>query len=191
MKRQLPWVLVLAIAGAALAEQGKSGRYGRADEAVYVLTGQNDAYVSYAIEWHRTRSCGCLLHGVRQADGSYSFENDPEPAGSFTIDAQGFRFRLKGSLSCCGDGWAAPNRPLAFSGPPTTCTVKSERAIFYDDPVKQMEHHPYVQRGDVVNIVPAPATAEGMGPFVVARFQGPKKTTMGLLKRDDLDCPRP
>jgi hypothetical protein len=53
-----------------------------------------------------------------------------------------------------------------------------------------MNRRPYVQRGDVVQTIPTATTTDSESGFVIGMFQGPRKATIGLLKRSDLDCPR-
>jgi hypothetical protein len=180
-------MIVLALASSRRGRaQERSGTYG---PDVYVLIGSNEALLSYSWEG-RHRSCGCELRAIHQSDGSYSFDNSPDAPGRFIIDTKGLRFDFPGEWSCCGSGVPPPHGVLAFTAPPARCSVRAERAPFYENPVKLMNRHPYVQRGDVVQTIPTPATADGEGGFVIAMFQGPKKATIGLLKRSDLDCPR-
>ncbi len=84
-------------------------------------------------------------------------------------------------------GVTAPRRSLSDRRAPGSCKVKSARAYFHDP--KGEKRAAYVMKGDAVEVVPA---ANGLanlpGHFWLARFIGPKKWTIGLLKKDELTC---
>jgi hypothetical protein len=58
--------------------------------------------------------------------------------------------------------------------------VQRSRSYFLDD--AEQRTGAYVQRGDIVDSVPA----SGYPKLVLARFKGKKKWTLGLLSRADL-----
>ena len=185
-------MILITVASGATRADGQSGTYG---PDVHVLIGTNEALLSY--EWQgRHRSCECEFRAIRQTDGSYVFDNSdddddvPKEPGHFTIDASGLHFMTQGQWSCCGSGVSPPQSILPFTAPPTKCTVSAERAPFYDNPVKLMSRHAYVQRGDVVETIPALSPDGESRNFVIGMFQGKKKSTIGLLRRTDLTCPK-
>ncbi len=190
MIRLLCIALVLFAASARAQGQARSGAYGpdKSGINVYVLIAGEDAVLSYA--WGGKRaSCYCEPHAHRQGDGSYKIvEEEMGARGSFTANAKGLRFASSGDWSCCYHA-TAPQGLIPFASGPTQCSIKAERAFFYEVPTKLLERHPYVQRGDVVQIIPTPDGPDsGETGYVIGLFQGPKRATLGLLKSSELDC---
>lgn len=82
--------------------------------------------------------------------------------------------------------WSEP--PAAADTPrwtaPRVCTVIAERAHFVDAE-QRAPARAYVVKGDRVEVTPR---AEANRNYVVARFRGPTKLTIGLLEAKSLDC---
>jgi hypothetical protein len=176
-------IVLLCAAGVARADD-VSGTYDAKGRTVHVLVGQNDLYVSYSDLFGRERTCTCLAHAQKASGAQWKFDENAGLAGTIELDGKHVRFELSGPPDCCGAGW--PGLPMfdaAARTPSTSCKVKAARAHFHDDTGEKLPA--YVQKGDAVDVVPAPSN---LGPFVLARFMGPKKWTLGLLKKKELAC---
>jgi len=195
-------LMLAALQAGAAQAQAQSGKYG---PDAFVLIGTNEAMVSYFYQGEKRGMCACELRGALQPDGSYAFDNRDDSlegaekrfydalsskVGRFFVDATGLHFAVRGHWACCSVGDGPVKRARPFAGPPAQCTVIVERSPFYQSPpATPLPRHPYMQRGDKVQAIPARAPDEGA--FTIAMFQGTKKATIGYLKRADLDCTTP
>jgi hypothetical protein len=192
----LPVIRCLTFLSAAVAAfsaahaDGKdySGTYEDEGSTVHILTGQKELFVSYS-EKFNNQSCACLARAQDYGDGSYGFDDATDFLGALEVHDSGVVFKLTRTPRCCGSGWRGlPRFDADDPDPPTTCTVAAAQAHFYS---YARDHKPqkrpaYVMKGDSVDVVPAPA---GWGrDFWLARFVGPKKWTIGFIRRDDLSC---
>jgi hypothetical protein len=185
-------VILFAIAGtprAAYADgQNFSGTYEDEGSTIHVLTGQNELFVSYS-EKFGNQSCACLARGETLSSGTYTFDDSTDFLGTVEVHDYGIIFKLTGRPQCCGSGWRGlPRFDVDDHDLPTGCTVTATQAHFYvyarhQSPQKRPA---YVTKGDAVEVVPAPG--EWARQFWLGRFVGPKKTTIGLLKKDELTC---
>jgi hypothetical protein len=119
------------------------------------------------------------------APNKYEFDQHGDFTGTVDIDAQGeTNFDVKDNM-CCGSGWPGlPDFSLSDRRPPKQCVVKTERAHFYGN--AGQPRLAYLMKGDRVDVVPSPG--DSTRQFWLGRFVGPKKSTIGLLKKDELSC---
>jgi hypothetical protein len=148
-----------------------------------------------ALSWSYSAVFGPTAHlcdgaGVAGLVGRDRYEfPDDEGTVAFVIEKKGVHMEVvEGVASFCGAGWAGDELTRDGFKPPEICTVVAERSHFHVVDHLDPERRPaYVIRGDRVEI--APARHESGGGWVLARFVGPTRTTVGLLAQDDLDCP--
>lgn len=121
------------------------------------------------------------------ADGEYHYV-DEQGTVSFIVSAQGVKMQtVKGIASFCGANWPGDEFTQAGYEAVSRCTVSENKASFHvvmrTPPLKRQA---YVLKGDRVEVVPA--CFEGGDAWVLARFKGSKATTVGLLRKDALEC---
>jgi hypothetical protein len=122
------------------------------------------------------------------ADGEYHHV-DEQGTVAFIITGQGVKIRtVSGIASFCGANWPGDEFTSQGYKRVSHCTVSDPKAYFHvvmrTPPVRRQA---YVLQGDRVEVVPA--CFEGGDAWVMARFKGPRGTTVGLLKKDALNCP--
>ena len=121
------------------------------------------------------------------ADGEYHYV-DEQGTVAFTVSAQGVKMRtVSGIASFCGANWPGDEFTPGGYEAVSRCTVSEKKAYFHvvmrTPPLKRQA---YVLQGDRVEVVPA--CFEGGDAWVLARFKGSKATTVGLLRKDALEC---
>jgi hypothetical protein len=181
------FVLMILLCGSRAAAGEPADPSGTFDEDVHVMLGRTEAWVSYHALFHNDeRSCTCLAHAHELAPGRFQFDDDAGFAGTLTRDDDAISIKLTSPPACCGAGWpgslpvgARPERP------PARCKVQRARSYFLD--AEGAKLGAYVERGDVVESVPA----SGRPKLVLARFKGRKQWTLGLLPKADLRCKAP
>jgi hypothetical protein len=182
----VPLTLCLLLASPALAGEPSvdlSGTYTTArGEAFSILEGKKGLVLWFdAVFGPSAHTCDCLVEAREQGPGRYTFTNE---LGGLRVENGRVVVELK-HPSCCGAGFGGfTPASLAQRAIPEQCTVKGSRALFH-----ALDGRParaYVVKGDKVEALPAGTFLEG---FVVARFFAGKRTTLGLLKREELLCP--
>src|SRR5260370_32674574 len=187
MKRAVLVLVAVGALGAGNADtRDVSGTYDAQDRTVHILAGQDELYVSYADQFGNDHSCTCLARAHADGAGRYRFDDASGLGGTVSIDDKQIKFNVSGQPDCCGSGWPGlPTFDLAGRGAPTACKVKAARAHFYSEAGNQ-KRPAYVMKGDPADVAPAPGELEPR--FYLARFAGPKKSTMCLINRDELSC---
>jgi hypothetical protein len=122
------------------------------------------------------------------ADGEYHYV-DEQGTVALVITGQGVKLRpVSGIASFCGANWPGDEFTRQGYKRVQPCTVSDPKAHFHvvmrTPPVRRQA---YVLKGDRVDVVPT--CFEGGDAWVMARFKGPRGTTVGLLKKDALICP--
>lgn len=161
-----------------------TGRYEARGTEVALLQTSEGLYVSYDdVFGPNQHLCSCLSLGKGQAGGPFTFGSD-SLNGQWSVRNGKLVFESAGEVGCCGAGWPGlPDFELAKRKPPMQCTVKAARAVFSDSEGEPTRA--YVVRGDKVEAVNATSDyAESW----LARFHGPKRDTVGLLKKRGLTC---
>lgn len=120
------------------------------------------------------------------ADNEYHYV-DEQGTVAFIISAQGVTMRtVSGIASFCGANWPGEEFTKAGYEAVGRATVAEKKAHFYV--VMRTPPHrrqAYVIKGDRVDVVSA--CFEGGDDWVLARFKGPKATTVGLLQKNALE----
>jgi hypothetical protein len=124
----------------------------------------------------------------RAADGEYRYADD-QGTVAFTVTGQGVQMRtVSGIASFCGANWPGDEFTRQGYKPVQPCTVSDPKAYFHEvmraPPTRRQA---YVLKGDRLEVVPA--CFAGGDAWVMARFQGSRGATVGLLKKEALDCP--
>ncbi|WP_224247956.1 hypothetical protein [Hyalangium gracile] len=154
-----------------------------------VIQASNESFVYYSSSFPQGESvglCECLL-GLREKKSptEWKLRGTDSPA-DWTLRIESKKLTLQGDGSgCCGAGWPGADS-FARKSPktPQLCKVKAKRAYFHALDEANTQRKAFVVEGDTVEVY-LPATEPALVP---ARFKGPKKTTAGLLKLEDLDC---
>lgn len=124
---------------------------------------------------------------VRAGEGRYEYE-DEEGTVAFLIGQEGVRLEMaEGIPSFCGANWPGEKFPREGFTPPRSCAITAARAYFHTPgPLPPLRGRAYVVAGDPVEVMPVDQTGEN--GWVLARFKGPKRATVGLLRETDLAC---
>jgi len=186
---------VLAAALAAVAGAQPSGDltgvYSSEGSKLAVLQGDNESLVYYESVFPQGQSVGiCTCSLVLQQKTSPTqwtlLGAEPEEVWALRIEPKKLVVETQQTAGCCGAGWPGVDwfsRPEVE--PLQACKVKAPRAHFLAMDEKNTQRKAFVVAGDTVDIyIPVDDPS-----LVFARFKGPKKATVGLLKSAELDCP--
>jgi hypothetical protein len=120
-------------------------------------------------------------------NGEYHYVDDHGTV-AFLVDENGVRMRtVDGIASFCGAYWPGDDFSRDGYEPTTQCVVYESRAYFHvvmRSPPDRRKG--FALKGDRVETVST--CFEGGDDWVFARFRGPNITTVGMLRRDALDC---
>lgn len=133
----------------------------------------------------------CDGAGVAGLDGDGRWVwTDESGTVELVAAGDGLEVRLtEGVASFCGAGWGGDAFRRSSHRPPIRCTVEVERShLHVVDPLTPARRRGYVVEGDEVQT--APVRNLELREFVLARFVGPRSTTAGLLRLEDLSCPK-
>ncbi len=121
----------------------------------------------------------------------YEYVDESGNTVAFLITKEAVRMEpVSGAVSFCGAGWSGDRFTREGYHSLERCKVTAKRAYFYGlGPLPPEKRYGYVIAGDEIEVLPL--KNEGKEAFVLARFTGPKVTTVGLLKKQDLDCQNP
>jgi hypothetical protein len=120
-------------------------------------------------------------------DGEYHYVDD-QGTVAFLVDGASVRMRpVAGIPSFCGANWPGDDFSKNGYTPLHTCTVTVPKTFFHRAMRMPPERRKgFVLQGDKVEIV---ATCiDGGDAWVFARYHGAKRSTVGMLKKDDLEC---
>lgn len=121
----------------------------------------------------------------------YEYVDESGNTVAFLITKDAIRMEpVSGTVPFCGAGWSGDRFTRDGYHPVERCKVTAKRAYFHGvGPLPPEKRYGYVIAGDAVEVLPL--KNEGGEAFVLARFTGSQGTTVGLLKRRDLDCQTP
>lgn len=166
-----------------------TGVYRKDGGELAVLQGDKETLLHYSAGFPQGQSvgtCECPLALQRKESATRWALKSTDAADTWTLRLESGELVLEdGSPGCCGAGW--PGRDVfarKAMTPLKGCKVKAPRAYFHDSDEKNTQRKAFVVTGDAVQVyVPSPEP-----DLVPARFVGPKSATVGLLRRDQLDC---
>jgi hypothetical protein len=186
-------VLFLGLATPAHAQQVKaidpSGQWQGLHGVLSLMLNGDALSFSYSAVFGATAHlCDGVGVAGQVANGQYHYA-DGQGTVAFIVTGEGVKMRtVSGIASFCGANW--PGDEFTSQGYKSLqgCTVSDPKAYFHAvmraPPTRQQA---YVLKGDRVEVVPA--CFEGGDAWVMARFQGSRGATIGLLKKEALDCP--
>jgi hypothetical protein len=187
----LGWVVGLWALGAGAQQPAAdvTGVYSQEGGELAVLQGDNETLVYYGASFQQGRSVGtCECSFVveqKQAPTRWTLRNpDSEAPWSLRLEPRQVVLETEGTPGCCGAGFSgAATFARASARPPLSCKVKAPRAYFHDSDGANTRRKAFVVAGDTVEAY----VSEEQPSFVPARFRG-KKSLVGLLQRDQLEC---
>ena len=187
-------LLVAAWAAGALAQPAGevSGVYKKDGGELAFLQGDNETLLYYGAGFPQGESvgtCECALVLQKKDSATRWSLKSAESEDRWVLSLEPSKLSLttvSGGPECCGAGWGGDVFPRKGITPVPTCKVKAQRAYFHDSNEKNTQRKAFVVAGDTVQaFVPAVEP-----DFVPARFAA-KRVTVGLLRREDLDCKAP
>jgi hypothetical protein len=155
-----------------------------------ILEGQNETLVYYGAGFPQGQSvgtCECSLV-VQKKDSPTQWTlkgTDSNDTMTLRLDPRKVEVSsVGGGPECCGAGWGGDVFQREKLGSLAECKVKAARAYFHDSNETHAQRKAFVVAGDTVQAFVPAIEPE----FVPARFVSPKRTTVGLLRREQLDC---
>ncbi len=156
-------------------------------ELSLMLSGDALSFTYAAVFGETAHTCEGAGVARRVASGGYEYTDEQ---GTVVFSQENDRLRMEvshGIASFCGAGWGHDS--LHPAGPPAlkSCSVVVKRSHFHAVGSSPPEaRSAYVVRGDRVQVVQVHALDRA--DWFLARFIGPRATTVGLLRAADLDC---
>ncbi|MBZ4415676.1 hypothetical protein [Myxococcus sp. RHSTA-1-4] len=186
-------LMMAAWAAVAMAQPAGdvSGIYKKDGGELAVLQGDNETLLYYGAGFTQGQSvgtCECPLVLQKKDSATRWTLKSADSEDTWTLRMEPGRLSLAGgSAGCCGAGWPGEDAfPRQGVTPPRTCKVKAPRAYFHDSNAQNTQRKAFVVAGDSVQ-----AYVPSIEPDLVpARFAG-KRVTVGLLRREQLDCKAP
>lgn len=189
------WRLGLAVAacllsaGAGAQQAGDfTGLYSKEGGELAVIQGDNETFVYFSAGFPQGQSvgtCECPLALKQKTASVWTLQGESaESAWTLKIGPQKLMLEAQHS-GCCGMGFPGAGSFARTSLKPLqSCKVKVPRAWFHAMDAQNTQRKAFVVAGDAVQVY-----VPGFEPdFVPARFVGPKSSTAGQLKLDELDC---
>jgi hypothetical protein len=151
-----------------------------------MLTGDALSFCYWAVFGATAHLCDGVGVAGLVANGEYHYVDD-QGTVAFIVTEQGVTMRtVNGIASFCGANWPGDEFTRQRYKAVSRGTVAEPKVHFHV--VRRgppLQRQAYVLKGDRVDMVPA--CFEGGDAWVLARFKGPKATTVGLLRKDALD----
>lgn len=175
-------------AGAQQPAADASGVYSKEGSELAVLQGDNETLVYYEGTFPQGQSvgtCECSFVVGRKQPSRWTLKNpDSEAPWTLRLEAQQLVLESQGTPGCCGAGFSGVDTfTRASTQPPLACKVKAPRVYFQGSDAGNPKRKAFVVAGDAVEVY-----VPGEEPSLVpARFLG-KKSVVGLLPREQLDC---
>ncbi|MCP3141047.1 hypothetical protein [Pyxidicoccus xibeiensis] len=193
MESRQVWLGLTVVAWAALAVAQPvaevTGLYRKEGAELAVLQGDKETLLHYGAGFPQGQSvgtCECPLVLQRKESATRWALKSTDSEDTWTLRLEPEQLVLEdGSPQCCGAGW--PGRevlPRKGVTPLRGCKVTAPRAYFHDSDAKNTQRKAFVVAGDAVQVYVPPLEPD----LVPARFAGAKSATVGLLRRDQLDC---
>ena len=166
-----------------------TGLYGKEGAELAVLQSDNETLLYYGATFPQGQSvgtCECPLVLQKKDSADRWTLKGADTSDAWTLRIEANKLVLEGkNPQCCGAGWpGAGSFDRAKVKPLPSCKVTAPKAFFHASDAKNTQRKAYVIAGDAVQ-----AYVPGAEPdFVPGRFQGPKAATVGLLKREQINC---
>ncbi|XXF77923.1 hypothetical protein P2318_33460 [Myxococcaceae bacterium GXIMD 01537] len=182
-------LVLWGVASVAAAQPASlTGVYDRPGGTLVILQGTNETLLHFTNGTDRGRevgSCECPLVLAGKPQGTRWALRSVDGAEEWTLRLEPERLVLdSGSPGCCGmssPGIQSFSRGNARA--PARCTVRAPRAYFFSADGQGTQRKAYAVAGDSVEAF-VPATSPDLVP---ARTTG-KKATVGLMRREELEC---
>lgn len=153
-----------------------------------VMYANNCLYFSYSAVFGETaHMCDGVGVATLVDDNLYHYK-DEQGIVAFIITKQGVHMNtINGVAPFCGSGWPGDKFTQENFRPVQLCQIAVSKTYFHTVILGTPEQQKaYLLEGDQVEVV---VESYNLGDeWVLARFQGPNTTTVGLLKKDDLKC---
>ncbi len=184
--------LSLCLANPAVSQEVKtidpSGQWqGQHGVLSLMLTGDALSFCYSAVFGATAHLCDGVGVAGLEKDGEYHYLDD-QGRVAFIVTPRGVTMKtVEGIPSFCGANWPGDEFTRDGFKPVERCTVSEPKTLFHV--VMRIPPEPrraFVLKGDRVEVVPA--CFEGGDNWVLARFRGAKATTVGLIKKDALEC---
>lgn len=197
MVRHSMW-LGLAVLTGALSTQARAqaatdltGIYKARGGELAVLQAENDTLVYYSGAFPQGQSmgtCECLLALQKKKSPTEWALQGGDPQDAWTLTVAPKKLELNSNQpNCCGAGFPGSGSiSRSAVKPPQTCKVKAAKAYFYAADANNTQRKTFVVSGDSVEAYVPGVDAD----YVLARFKGPKKASVGLLRTNEVDCPK-
>lgn len=161
------------------------GQYG----PLALMLAGNNLYFSYAAVFGEAAHICDGVGVATLADDNLYYHVHEMGTVAFIITREGVQMNtIDGVAPFCGAHWPGDKFPQQSFKPVHPCTVVVPKTFFHA--VMLEEPAPlaaYVLDNDPIEVV---FERNNLGnDWVLARFQGPRMATVGLLKKDDLACP--
>ncbi|SET36053.1 hypothetical protein [Stigmatella erecta] len=191
MRRRAGIGLMVVWAATAVAQPAEdvSGVYRKDGGELVILQGAKETLLHYGAGFPQGQSvgtCECPLVLQRKASATRWDLKSTDSGDTWTLRLEPGQWVLEdGSPACCGAGWPGSDTfPRKQVTPLQRCKVTAPRAYFHGVDANNTQRKGFVVAGDEVQ-----AYVSALEPDLVpARFVGPKSTTVGLLRREQLDC---
>jgi hypothetical protein len=192
VSRQAGLGLALGLwAAMAMAQttQDVSGTYRKEGGELVILQGDKETLLYYGAGFPHGQSvgtCECPLVLHDKASATRWNLKSTDSSDTWTLRLESGQLVLEdGSPACCGAGWPGSDSfPRKQVAPLQRCQVTAPRAHFHGVDANNTQRKVFVVAGDAVQVYVSALEPD----LVPARFVGPKSTTVGLLRREQLDC---
>ncbi|QRN96831.1 hypothetical protein JRI60_48970 [Archangium violaceum] len=182
-------VVVWAAVAVAQPAEDMTGVYRKDGGELVVLQSDKETLLYYGAGFPQGQSvgtCECPLMLQRKESATRWSLKSTDADDTWTLRLEPGQLVLEdGSPECCGAGWPGRDTfPRKAATPPQSCKVTAPRAYFHGSDASNTQRKAFVVAGDTVQVYVPPIEPD----LVPARFVGPKSSTVGLLRRDQLDC---
>jgi hypothetical protein len=158
-----------------------TGRYKAVGGSVSLLQGTGELWVFYESVFSGDHDCSCLAQASPQDSGSWQMSGDL--VGKLDVTPSEIVISAE-EKECCGANWGGVGRVRNHAKPLQRCAVTAPKLAFHA--ADKSLTKAYLVAGDKVDAVVDQGRIDT--DFVIARFAGKKKTTIGLLEKAGVTC---
>ncbi|HVZ74288.1 MAG TPA: hypothetical protein VHJ20_18035 [Polyangia bacterium] len=167
-----------------LVDRDVTGRYKTEGGSVCLVEGADELWLVYESRWGADHSCSCISQAKRQEDGRWTMRGDLNGEIAVTSSEVSISNR-EVQPECCGAYWPGVGPVRNHPAPLERCVVTAPKLSFHA--ADQSLTKAYLVAGDRVEAIEQELADSD---FVIARFVGKKRTTVGLLEMSGLRCAR-